>query len=682
MIKRPKFIKSTIAPNPKEYDFWVDLQEDPQGGIIKKYNVAEHKWEKIVSGTSNGGGTGESPNDNKIKDYSAQVANNLFELTKPKEYGPIKHFREKIDLNHPVSPRQFGILITCENEFYVQQYEYILRKFIKEWKKNSGAYRTAVNKLKFYIVVPLNFFNAIIYQSEDDLFDLEENDIIFTRTSEDGVRSIIEHNDIFHVVFHQKQEDLDADLYDKTSWFDYILKSISRDIERKSVIQTYPYVNYAFRDRDDYQNTQLSMFHKINDACDMYYQNGYDIIPAGTAVLCHINSITENDPDYVNANTLSLPNAYVYCSTVLYDVLTNYIFVNIEWLNENKHNITEVSDHIREAQAHPYYYNIGFLIKENIISIIPSDQTEINLKPTEQFQLRYTSDPFIPNLFEYISTDETVAKVNKRGLITAISPGSCKIRLKKRTIQSSLPGLPVLPKDTQVIPEYTIIVSNENDIESYYSNSKIFNNTRSYIFKPYNKSGVIKPTTIYIKKDGEVAHSGEKLNISSMKITQTVFANLKEINNTKEFWFSQHFCTRSELPLNFGTWKTGVFSQNSEIILYTGNNAENPLNFGFCTNLYHKDFIKDIYNIKINSKIGIQYVLFDKVGNSGIISPVFHNDTTSTGFKKLENYYNEHEEEYSDYAYCAFNFVTLSNEIDDSEYNRLIDFDFSSDIFG
>lgn len=55
MIKKPKFIKSTIAPNPKEYDFWVDLQEDPQGGIIKKYNVAEHKWEKIVSGTSNGG---------------------------------------------------------------------------------------------------------------------------------------------------------------------------------------------------------------------------------------------------------------------------------------------------------------------------------------------------------------------------------------------------------------------------------------------------------------------------------------------------------------------------------------------------------------------------------------------------------------------------------------------------
>lgn len=626
-----------------------------------------------------GGGTGESPNDNKIKDYSAQVANNLFELTKPKEYGPIKHFREKIDLNRPDSPQQFSILITCENEFYVQQYEYILKKFIKEWKKNSDAYRTAVNKLKFYIVVPLNFIKAIIYKSKDNLFDLEENDIIFTHTLEDGVQSIIDNRGIFHAVFHQKQEDLDADLYDKTSWFDNTLKTISRNVERKSVIQTYPYANYAFRDRDDYQNTQLSMFHKINDACDMYYQNGYDIIPAGTAVLRCINSITESDPDYVNANTLSLPNAYVYCSTVLYDVLTNYIFVDIEWLNENKHNITWVSYDIREAQAFPYYQDIHFL-KENIINIIPSDQEEINLKPTEQFQLRYISDPFIPNLFEYISTDETVAKVNKRGLITAISPGSCKIRLKKRTIQPSLPGLPVLPKDDQIIPEYPIIVSNENNIESHYSNNKIFN-TPPYIFKPYNRSGVIKPTTIYIKNDDEVAHSGEKLNIVTPEITQTVLTNLKEINNTKEFQFIQHFLPRTKLPLNFGTWKTGVFSQNSEIILYTGNNAENLLNFGFCTNLYHKYFIKNIYNIKINSKIGIQYVLFDKVGNSSIISPVFHNDTTSTGFKKLENYYDEHEAEYSDYVYCAFNFIPSTNEIDNSEYNSLIDFDFSNDIF-
>lgn len=680
MIKRPKFIKNTIAPNPKEYDFWVDLQEDPQGGIIKKYNVAEYKWEKIVSGTSNGGGIGESPNDNEFKDYSAQVANNLFELTKPKEYGPINHFREKIDLKRSDSPQQFGILITCENEFYVQQYENILRKFIKEWKKNSEAYRTIVNKLKFHIAVPLNPNKAISYKSKDDLFDLQEDDIIFTRTANLSVREIINYKDIFHAVFHQKQEDLDVDLYNKTSWFDSMFKTVSRNVERKSVIQTYPYANYAFRDRDDYQNTQLSMFHKINDACDMYYQNGYDIIPAGTAVLRCINSITENDPDYVNANTLSLPNAYVYCSTVLYNILTNYIFVGIGWLDENKHNIPWVSSYIREAREFPYYQNIGFVRKENIISIIPRDQAEINLKPTEQFQLRYTSDPFIPNLFEYISTDETVAKVNKRGLITAISPGSCKIRWEKRAAaQPSLPGLPPLPEDTQVISECTIIVSNENNIESDYSNSKIFTGASSYIFKPYNKTGVIKPTTIYIKKDGEIVHSGEKLDAFRV-IPQATVTNLKEINNIKEFRFRQHFCARTGLPLNFGAWKAGAFSQNSEIMLYTENDVENPLNFGFCTNLYHKDIIKNIYNIQTNSKIGIQYVLFDKVGNSNIISPVFQNDTTSA-FKKLKNYYNEHKAEYSDYVYCAFNFVTLSNEINDSEYNNLIGIMFNNEYF-
>lgn len=116
-------------------------------------------------------------------------------------------------------------------------------------------------------------------------------------------------------------------------------------------------------------------------------------------------------------------------------------------------------------------------------------------------------------------------------------------------------------------------------------------------------------------------------------------------------------------------------------MLYTGSDAENPLNFGFCTNLYHKDLIEEIYDIGVNSKIGIQYVLFDKVGNSGIISPVFHNDTGSAAFRKLQNYYNDHKEEYSNYVYCAFNFVTSSDEIYDNEYNSLISFSFGSDIF-
>lgn len=678
-MKRPKFINNTVAANPKEYDFWVDLQEDPQGGVIKKYNVAEYKWEKVVSGTSNGG-VGESPNDNEFKDYSAQVANNLFELTKPKEYGPINHFREKIDLKRPDSPLKSGILITCENEFYVQQYEYVLRKFIKEWKKNSDAYGTIVNKLKFYIAVPLDEQNTIVYESKNDLLDLEEDMEVFERNLEqNSIYDLIQNEELFHIVFHQKQEELDKDLYDKTSWFDNILKlQFDRSDYYKisgvprSVIQTYPYANYEFRDENDYQNTQLSMFHKINDACDMYYQNGYDIIPAGTAVLNFMNTIDSVGPNYLNGNTLSARNAFVYCSTVLYDILKDYIFINIDLLDENKYGDAHVSNNIDYTYRFPYNER-NFNFKNNVIKTLPFSQSEINLKPTEQFQLRYTSEPFIPNLFEYTSTDETVAKVNKRGLITAISPGSCKIIQTSHFSNS-------LSENSQIIPEYTIIVSNENNIESDYSNSKIFNNIPPYIFKPYNKTGVIKPTTIYITEDGKIAHSGEKLNIDSTNITQTVVTNLKEVNNTKEFSFNQQFCTLSNIFLNFGTWTIGASGSNSEIMLFTENNTNNPLILGFCTNMYYKNFIKDIFNINMVSEIGIQYVLFDKVGNSNIISPTFYNGGSDDAFDKLVNYYNEHEEEYSDYAYCAFNFVILYNKINNSEYEQLIIFQLYNDV--
>lgn len=491
------------------------------------------------------------------------------------------------------------------------------------------------------------------------------------KIEQNNIYDLIQDEEIFHVVFHQKQEELDKDLYDKTSWFDNILKfQFShddcykiKDIP-KSVIQTYPYANYVFRDENDYQNTQLSMFHKINDACDMYYQNGYDIIPAGAAVLNFMNSYNDGGPDYLNGNTLSAPNAYVYCSTVLYCVLKDYIFVNIDWLDENKYGNAHVSNYINEAYKFPYCERF-FQYKNNVIKTLPFSQSEINLKPTEQFQLRYTSDSFVPNLFEYISTDETVAKVNKRGLITAISPGSCKIKPVSIFTHN-------FSHNSQIIPEYSIVVSNENNIESDYSNSKIFNNTPPYIFKPYNKTGVIKPTTIYITEDGKIIHSGEKLDISFV-IDQTMSTKLKEVNNTKEFSFSQQFCTLSDIFLNFGTWTIGTFGSNSEIMLYTESNADNPLILGFCTNIYYKNFIKDIFDIDVNSKIGIQYVLFDKVGNSNIVSPTFYNDGSDDAFAKLVNYYNEHEEEYSDYAYCAFNFIpeTCSTIVDES-YDDLI----------
>lgn len=40
-----KFIESKIAPNPKEYTYWIDLSEDPHFGSIKKYNGS--KWVSI-----------------------------------------------------------------------------------------------------------------------------------------------------------------------------------------------------------------------------------------------------------------------------------------------------------------------------------------------------------------------------------------------------------------------------------------------------------------------------------------------------------------------------------------------------------------------------------------------------------------------------------------------------------
>lgn len=38
VVNNLKYSAQTIAPNPKEIDYWIDLTEDPNGGIIKYYN--------------------------------------------------------------------------------------------------------------------------------------------------------------------------------------------------------------------------------------------------------------------------------------------------------------------------------------------------------------------------------------------------------------------------------------------------------------------------------------------------------------------------------------------------------------------------------------------------------------------------------------------------------------------
>lgn len=171
-------------------------------------------------------------------------------------------------------------------------------------------------------------------------------------------------------------------------------------------------------------------------------------------------------------------------------------------------------------------------------------------------------------------------------------------------------------------------------------------------------------------------HSGEKLDISFVT-DQTMSTKLKEINNTKEFSFNQQCCTLSNIPLNFGNYN----QHGSKIMLYTENNTDNPLELGFCTNVYHKEFIDDINELNMHPEIGIQCVFFDESGNFlPLQTPVFYYDSDSAAFEKLQNYYNEHKAEYSDYVYCAFNFIPSTNEINDSEYNSLISFSFGSDI--
>lgn len=45
VINNLKYSAQLIAPNPKEIDYWIDLKEDPNGGIIKYYNGT--KWDYL-----------------------------------------------------------------------------------------------------------------------------------------------------------------------------------------------------------------------------------------------------------------------------------------------------------------------------------------------------------------------------------------------------------------------------------------------------------------------------------------------------------------------------------------------------------------------------------------------------------------------------------------------------------
>lgn len=47
-----RITRSYIAPNPKEFDYWVDLAADPKGNVIKYY-VGDSKWLPLNDDTDN-----------------------------------------------------------------------------------------------------------------------------------------------------------------------------------------------------------------------------------------------------------------------------------------------------------------------------------------------------------------------------------------------------------------------------------------------------------------------------------------------------------------------------------------------------------------------------------------------------------------------------------------------------
>lgn len=47
-----RITRSYIAPNPKEFEYWVDLSADPKGNVIKYY-AGSSKWLPINDDTDN-----------------------------------------------------------------------------------------------------------------------------------------------------------------------------------------------------------------------------------------------------------------------------------------------------------------------------------------------------------------------------------------------------------------------------------------------------------------------------------------------------------------------------------------------------------------------------------------------------------------------------------------------------
>lgn len=72
MIKDTKFLATDVAPNPKDITHWIDLSDDPNGGVIKVWDGKE--WASTTKGLV------DTVELNEVKEQITGLQNTMSEL--------------------------------------------------------------------------------------------------------------------------------------------------------------------------------------------------------------------------------------------------------------------------------------------------------------------------------------------------------------------------------------------------------------------------------------------------------------------------------------------------------------------------------------------------------------------------------------------------------------------------
>lgn len=72
MIKDTKFLATDVAPNPKDITHWIDLSDDPNGGVIKVWDGKE--WASTIKGLV------DTVELNEVKEQITGLQNTMSEL--------------------------------------------------------------------------------------------------------------------------------------------------------------------------------------------------------------------------------------------------------------------------------------------------------------------------------------------------------------------------------------------------------------------------------------------------------------------------------------------------------------------------------------------------------------------------------------------------------------------------